>query len=219
MSDEPTPATTAITPALEVSMPPSTKHKSPRKSGRPRFRRQGLRNAGPNGTRPVSPRSKSEPPKPTTKDKLLYLLESVGGAALTSYAGAWAVKLGLAPELVSTVLGLATGFVAVDAEKEPIGHAARGGASAAGSQLLLLTIGPKANAPVPPKIVAVQAPAQPAPAPARKNADLGALPPGMLDAAFENARAQLAIAGDGYPASYQPDHHVHHQFHHGPVMP
>jgi hypothetical protein len=37
----------------------------------------------------------------------------------------------------------------------------------------------------------------------------------MLDSAFERARSELAVAGDGYPAGYE---HEHHQFHHGPVM-
>jgi hypothetical protein len=199
-------------------MPPSKKKQRKPAHLNSRFRRQGLRNAAPNGVRLAGSRFKKEPGPPTMKDKFLYLLESVGGAALTSYAGAWGVKLGLAPELASTVLGLVTGYVAIDADKVPLGHAARGGASAAGSQLLLLTLGPKPSTPAAPKIVAVQTPAQPAQPPPRKNADLGALPPGMLDAAFENARAQLAVTGEGYPASYQPEH-PHHQFHHGPVMP
>jgi hypothetical protein len=63
-------------------------------------------------------------------------------------------------------------------------------------------------------VVATAAPA--APTPPRKNADLGALPPGMLDAAFERARAELAVTGDGYPPGYP---HEPRQFHHGPVMP
>jgi hypothetical protein len=58
-------------------------------------------------------------------------------------------------------------------------------------------------------------PTQVAQLPRPKNADLGSLPPGMLDAAFERARAELAVAGDGYPHGYEPEHHVHH----GPVMP
>lgn len=199
-------------------MPTPTKRKSHPKRTHPRskllHRRQGLRNAGPSGVRPIAPRSKGEPPRPTTKDKFYYLAESLGGAAVTSYAGAWAVKLGLAPELVSTILGLATGYVAVDADKEVIGNAARGAASAAGSQLLLLTFGPKPQPAAAPKLVAVPTATQPA-QPRPKNADLGSLPPGMLDAAFERARAELAVGGDGYAHDHT---HDHQPFHHGPVM-
>jgi hypothetical protein len=200
-------------------MPPSKKLKSQRKPGhgKMRFRRQGLRNAAPNAVRPGSPRAKTEPPKPSTNQKMLYLLESFAGAAVTSYVGALAVKYGLSPEIASALLGLGNGAAAISTDREALGHAARGGASAAGSQLLLLAVGPKPNPPAAPRVVAVQAPAPPA-QPQRKNADLGALPPGMLDAAFENARAQLAVSGDGFPASFQPDH-GHVQFHHAPVMP
>jgi hypothetical protein len=200
-------------------MPPSTKPKSHRKPGQSkmRFRRQGLRNAAPNAARPGSPRAKPEAPKPSTNQKVIYLLESLLGGAVTSYVGALAVKYGVPPEIASAFLGLGTGTAAITADREMVGHAARGGASVAGSQLLLLAAGPKPNVPPAPKIVAVPTPAPPA-QPQRKNADLGALPPGMLDAAFENARAQLAVSGDGFPASFQPEH-GHLQFHHGTVMP
>jgi hypothetical protein len=201
-------------------MPPSTKQKSRRKPGhgKMRLRRQGLRNAAPTAVRPGSPRARTQPeaPKPSTNQKMLYLLESLVGGVVTSYVGALAVKYGVPPEVASALLGVGNGAAAVGAEREMIGHASRGGASVAVSQLVLLGVGPKPNPPAP-KIVAVQTPTPPAP-PQRKNADLGALPPGMLDAAFENARAQLAVSGDGFPASFQPDH-GHLQFHHGVVVP
>jgi hypothetical protein len=201
-------------------MPPSTKPKSHRKPGhaKARFRRQGLRNAAPNSVRSMSPRAKGEAPKPSTNQKMLYLLESFAGAAVTSYIGALAVKYGLSPEIASALLGLGNGAAAISTDREALGHAARGGASVAGSQLVLLAVGPKPNPPAAaPRVVAVQT-STPPPQPQRKNADLGALPPGMLDAAFENARAQLAVSGDGFPSSFQPDH-GHLQFHHGTVMP
>jgi hypothetical protein len=200
-------------------MPPSKKPKSQRQPGhgKMRFRRQGLRNAAPNAVRPSSPRAKTEPPKPSTNQKMLSLFESLVGGAVTSYVGALAVKHGVPAEIASALLGLGNGTVAITADREMIGHAARGGASVAGSQLLLLAVGPKPNPPAAPKIVAVPTPS-PTAQPPRKNADLGALPPGLLDAAFENARAQLAVSGDGFPASFQPDH-GHLQFHHAPVMP
>lgn len=201
-------------------MPPSSKQKSHRKPGHPkaRLRRPGLRNAapaGPFGTRP-SLRSKTASPPQPTNEKLVRLLESIAGAAATSYLGAWAVKYGANPTATSVALGVATGALALASDRQLYNQAAQGAASAAGSQFVLLTLAPRP--PEPPRVVTVQAPAQPPQTPPRKNADLGALPPGMLDAAFENARAQLAVSGDGFPASYQSEL-GHHQFHHGPVMP
>jgi hypothetical protein len=198
-------------------MPPSTKKKSHGKPGhaKGRFRRQGLRNAGPAGFRPP-PRSRAASTPEPKNEKLIRLLESIAGAAATSYLGAWAVKYGANPTATSVALGVATGALALASNRQLYNQAAQGAASAAGSQFVLLTLAPKPAAP--PRVVAVQASPQPPQGPPRKNADLGALPPGMLDAAFENARAQLAVSGDGFPASYQPDF-GHHQFHHGPVMP
>jgi hypothetical protein len=98
---------------------------------------------------------------------------------------------------------------------------ALGAASAAGSQLALLAINPKASPadssdkpptkPPTPQITASAGATQSASG--RKNADLGSLPPGMLDAAFERARAEVAIAGDGYPSGFE------HQHHHIPFVP
>jgi hypothetical protein len=72
----------------------------------------------------------------------------------------------------------------------------------------------KLNPPAAPAVVAQPPPHPPQPAqlPKRANADLGSLPPGMLDAAFERARAELAMSGDGYE-------HAPPRFHHGPVYP
>jgi hypothetical protein len=186
-------------------MPTPTKRKPLKRGSRfgSKLRRQGYRNAGPNGVRASVPK-KGDPPPPTTKDKLYQLGEAVAGAVVTSYLGAYAVKWGLAPELVSTGVGIAGSLVAVQAQKEPVRQAATGAASVAGSQLVLLKFGPRQPAP---KLVVTAAPPQaPAPmaqVPRPKNVDLGALPPGMLDAAFERARAELAVAGDGYPPSYE----------------
>jgi hypothetical protein len=163
---------------------------------------------------PQRSKATSEPQPPN--EKLVRLLESIAGAAATSYLGAWAVKYGANPTATSVALGVATGAFALMSNRQLYNQAAQGAASAAGSQFVLLTLAPKPPAPA--RVVAVQAPPPSPQAPPRKNADLGALPPGMLDAAFENARAQLAVSGDGFPASYQPDH-GHLQFHHGPVMP
>jgi hypothetical protein len=116
--------------------------------------------------------------------------------------------------LVSAGLGVAGGYTAWQSPTVRTRHVAAGAASAAGSQLLLLKLNPGPAAPKP--VAPPPAPPQTAQLPRPKNADLGSLPPGMLDAAFERARSELAVAGDGYPHGYE---HDHHQIHHGPVMP
>jgi len=193
---------------------PKPKH-APRRNAKskPKHAPHRYRNAGPTTARtPVT----KKPKEPTTfKETLVQLGETLGGAALTSVIGAYAVKWGLHPELVSVGLG-AAGVYAATSQKEPIRFAGSGAASAAGSQLVLLKLNPTPDA----SKVAAQPPPKPptqtAQLPRPKNADLGALPPGMLDAAFERARAELAVTGDGYPPGYEPEHH---RFHHGPVMP
>jgi hypothetical protein len=140
------------------------------------------------------------------------LSQSLLGAGVASVAGALAVRWGFHPLLVSASLGAVGGLTAWQTNKDGRRNLATGAASAAGSQLVLQLLNPMAT----PKVAVTQsAPAQPAPkqivhAPGR---DQGALPPGVLDAAFERARADLAVAGDGYPHGYE------HQLPHGHVMP
>jgi hypothetical protein len=206
-------------------MPTQRKH-APRRNvkakPKPKHAPQRFRNAGPPPPRPAAPRRDKAAPELTTKEKLVHLAETLGGAGLTSVIGAYAVKWGLHPELVSTGLGIAGGVFALS-PTEFRRFAGVGAASAAGSQLLLLKLNPPPSAP---KVAAQPspAPAQTAQLPRPKNADLGSLPPGMLDAAFERARAELAIAGDGQPPGYEYGHHTEphsdaHHFHHGPVTP
>jgi hypothetical protein len=203
----------AIIPAPGAPVPATTRRLVPRRNARPKRAKPRHRNAGP-PPRVNAPRSKpATPPSLAKKDSLVDLLQTLGGAAATSVIGAYAVKWGLHPELVSTGLGLAGGYFAWQSQEDLTRHLGAGAASAAGSQLLLLKLSP---APAAPRTAAPTAPAQTAQLPRPKNADLGALPPGMLDAAFERARAELAVTGDGYPPGYEPEHH---RFRHGPVMP
>ena len=212
MSDE---TALAIIPAPRAPVPATTRRLAPGRNARPKRAKPRHRNAGPPAPRVSAPRSKvASPPLQTKKDSFVDLLQTLGGAAATSVVGAYAVKWGIHPELVSTGLSLAGGYFAWQSQEDLTRHLGAGAASAAGSQLLLLKLSP---APAAPKLAATQtAPTQTAQISRPKNADLGALPPGMLDAAFERARAELAVAGDGYPPGYE---HEPHRFRHGPVMP
>jgi len=213
MTDE----TALSTLPVPGSMPTTTRRRpAPSRNAKPKRAKPRHRNAGPPAPRASAPRSRGVPPQPspTKKDSFVDLLQTLGGAAATSVVGAYAVKWGLHPELVSTGLGLAGGYFAWQSPEKLNRHVGAGAASAAGSQLLLLKLSPAPAAPKPAAPPA--APTQTAQIPRPKNADLGSLPPGMLDAAFERARAELAVAGDGYPPGYE---HEHHRFRHGPVMP
>lgn len=181
---------------------------------KPKHAAQRYRNAAPSSPpRATAQRKSSTPPvAPTLKTKAVSLLETLAGAAAASVAGAYAVKWGFHPELVSYGLGIAGAYSATR-QHELVRLMGTGAASAAGSQLLLIKLNPPPAAPA----VAAQTPPQPhqtppAQLPRRANADLGSLPPGMLDAAFERARAELAVSVDGY--EYAPP-----RFHHGPVYP
>jgi hypothetical protein len=215
MSDE---AALTILPAPGASMPTTTPRRhAPKRNAAPKRTKTKPRhrNAGPVVPRATAPRSKGEPQPPSKKDAFVQLLETLGGAAATSVVGAYAVKWGLHPELVSTGLGIAGSYFAWQSEDTLKRSLGAGAASAAGSQLLLMKLNPAPAAPTVATPNPPPTPTQVAQLPRPKNADLGSLPPGMLDAAFERARAELAVASDGYPHGYEPEHHVHH----GPVMP
>jgi hypothetical protein len=214
MSDDIAPAAPTTDPGAVMPSHAPRKH-VPKRNAKPKAKHspQRYRNAAPPPPRPSPSRRPpaGSPPGSTIADKLVYLGETLLGAAAASVAGAYAVKWGFHPELVSYGLG-AAGIFSATRERDLIRLMGAGAASAAGSQLLLLKLNPPPAAPV----VA----GQPAPPPQQlakpKNADLGSLPPGMLDAAFERARAELAMSADGYPSGYE---HAPHHFHHGPVYP
>jgi hypothetical protein len=215
MSDDFAPTAPPIYPDPGVVMPTPTHHKpAHRRNAKPKPKRAAQRYR--NAASPPPPRTSAvrrpttvPPQGPTMTDKLVRLGETLLGAAAASVAGAYAVKWGFHPELVSYGLG-AAGVFSSTRKHDLVRLMGRGAASAAGSQLLLLKLNPPPTAPA----VAAQPPAQSQTAqpPRLKNADFGSLPPGMLDAAFERARAELAVSSDGY--EHAPPH-----FHHGPVYP
>ena len=144
----------------------------------------------------------------TKTDALGHLVQTIAGTAAASLSGAGAVKFGFHPYFVSGGLGVVSSLCAWLLSSDRNRHIALGAASAAGSQLLLMAMNPSAKPSkpaAPPQIAA--APAQVALPIRPKNADLGTLPPGMLDAAFERARSELAVASDGYPHDYAHAHH------------
>lgn len=226
MSDEIAPDAPPITSAPGFAMPTPTQRKHPpKRNAKPRPKHKHApkryRNAGPPAPRVSALRRPvvAPPQGLSMTEKLVQLGETFLGAAAASVAGAYAVKWGFHPELVSYGLG-AAGVFSATRKRELVRLMGTGAASAAGSQLVLLKLNPQ---PAAPPVVAQPQP-QPQPThiaqfPKPKNADLGSLPPGVLDAAFERARAELAVSGDGYPPNYEYPPHAPHHVHHGPVFP
>jgi len=189
---------------------PTKRNANPKASHKHKHTPPRFRNAAP----PSAPRARAAaaPAEPvvTKKESLVHLVETLTGAGFASLVGAMAVKWGLHPDLVSAGLGGVGGWTAWMSPAQRNRFVALGAASAAGSQLLLMKLNPGANPvkPVaPPSPPLATAPPHPALPTRPKNADLGALPPGMLDAAFERARSELAVASDGYPHDYAHAHH------------
>jgi hypothetical protein len=145
------------------------------------------------------------------------------GAAAASAAGAYAVNKGFHPYIVSTALAAGGALAAWRIDEGWVRDVMLGAASAAGSQLMLLGLNPAAAdvslasrppaAPSSGQVAATAAPRTLATVKPRA-ADLGGLPPGMLDAALERARAELAVADDGYPPGYDPHPQGHHEHEH-----
>jgi hypothetical protein len=165
----------------------------------------------------------------TMKDRLARVGTTVLGAGAASLAGAAAVRYGFHPDLVSLVLGSAGLLSSAALQRDLYRDLGLGAASAAGSQFVLMHMHPPAGKagvedPKPQPSMPPPAP-QAQPPQKRGNADLGSLPPGMLDAAFEQARAELVVSGDGYSPSYEGAPHspsyegAPRHYRHGPVYP
>ena len=160
------------------------KHK-PRKPA-PHHRNAAPPRAAP---RPPGPRAaQSQAARPTPLGQFLF---TVTGALTGSLGGALASRWGFHPTTVAAVIGGAGALAAYKLEGEGKRTFAAGAASAGGSQLLLLTLQKAQDSTKPAHDPKPEPPPTP-PAP-RRQSDLGALPPGALDAAFERARAALAI--------------------------
>jgi hypothetical protein len=174
----------------------TTKHKlGHRRGAKPAARRKskGYRNAAPRFAPSRSAASKA--PIETALERLGQLVPTALGMGAASIGGALATRWGFHPQTVAIGLGLAGVGLAAKAETREWQRAGLGAFSAGGSQFILQAL---RKSPQPPSQVASR------PAPARKNAELGALPPGALDAAFERARAELAVSGDPY--AHEHDH-------------
>ena len=150
---------------------------SKRKSKHP-ARRSGHRNAG----GPPAPRAKRSEAE-TTLHRLGY---TAAGATATALVGSLLAHEGWAPKTIAGALTAVGAALAWRGDDPMVRSVGAGTMAAAGSQLALMLINDRETKPRPP--------APQAALPPKRQAE--ALPPGALEAAFERARARLAMATD-----------------------
>ncbi len=189
---------TATKPKPKAPRRPAARHPA-------HARRQGLRTAAP---RPPSGRGSraSTRAELDEKERELTFFERLGytaaGAGVASAAGALATRWGFHPRTISIVLGAAgAAMIAKFKKNKDVQAAGQGAFSAGGSQLMLLLLkGAQAQEPAPQVASKDTQPSQPAKEQPRRQ--LGALPPGALDAAFERARSTLTMDAEGHEYAY-----------------
>ena len=176
---------------------PSPSARAPRKRNASAKRAKPRhRNAGPAPAKdkPAKPAKDKPSGRMSVPQLAVKIAASSIGSAASSVVGGNAVKIGIPP--LWTALGLTTlgSAIAGFATGENTREVGTGWLSAVASQLVLMAMAPA-------KQTFVVAPVS-APTPKPKNADLGVLPPGALDSAFERARAEMAVRQDVQNAVY-----------------
>lgn len=151
---------------------------------RKKNKKHPFRNAAPSA--PRAPRAaRPAQPDETPLKRLGY---TAAGAAGTSLAGSFLAHEGWAPKTIATALAAVGAGLAWKGDAPGIRSIGAGVMSAAGSQLALMMIDDRDH-----KSAPAPAPVQ-AQAPAKKPANVGELPPGSLESAFERAKARLVIS-------------------------
>jgi hypothetical protein len=146
-----------------------------------KFKSHKLRNA--------SPRSASKPQAPETP--LQRLGYTAAGAAGTALAGSFLAHEGWAPKTIATALTAVGAGLAWKGDESTVRSLGAGVMSAAGSQLALMVIDDRDRKQQAQAAQSAQAQAQDT----KKPSNAGALPPGSIESAFNQARAQLAYVG------------------------
>jgi hypothetical protein len=150
------------------------------------------RNAGPSSPAPTRAK-RSGPTGP--ESSLQRLGYTVAGAAATALTGSFLAREGWAPKTIASVITAVGAGLAWRGDDPMIKSVGAGAMAAGGSQLALLLLNDVDNRPRP----AALPPATMPQLPGKRQAD--ALPPGALEAAFERARARIAMQTD--------DEHAH----------
>ncbi|HTR55774.1 MAG TPA: hypothetical protein VMJ10_34090 [Kofleriaceae bacterium] len=145
-----------------------------------KFGKHKLRNAAP----------RAAVKKPAAEETALRRLGyTAAGAAGTALAGSFLAHEGWAPKTIATALTAVGAGLAWKGDEPTVRSIGAGVMSAAGSQLALMVMDDRDQK------VAVQTAQATQTAQLKKPANAGALPPGSLESAFNQARAQLALVG------------------------
>ena len=176
------------------------------------------RRAAPRNAAPVARRRDAAPAAPKVKDTSRGDTSPKTGAARigqsiitalvsggSSIGGALAARWGAHPYAVAGIIGGAGLVTSWLSERESVRQVGTGLMSTGLAQVMLMAFmpDPKPAPPAPPPAATpgVNGPGMSSPPARLKNSDLGTMPPGWLDAAFEQARAELAQAS-------APSHHT-----------
>jgi hypothetical protein len=155
-----------------------------------KFGKSKLRNAVTRpAPRPAAPRPAVRTSKAEEETPLRRLGYTAAGAAGTALAGSFLAHEGWAPKTIATALTAVGAGLAWKGDEHTVRSVGAGVMSAAGSQLALMMIDERDRN-------QQSAPAQNGQATApKKPANAGALPPGSIESAFNQPRAQLALVG------------------------
>ncbi|HTR50271.1 MAG TPA: hypothetical protein VMJ10_06155 [Kofleriaceae bacterium] len=144
-----------------------------------KFGKHKLRNAAPRGA----------PKQQVPETPLRRLGYTAAGAAGTALAGSFLAHEGWAPKTIATALAAVGAGLAWKGDDAAIRSVGAGVMSAAGSQLALMVIDDRERKQQVATAQTAQAPQL------KKPANAGALPPGSIESAFNQAREQLALVG------------------------
>jgi hypothetical protein len=144
-----------------------------------KFKPHKLRNATP----------RSAPKQQTPETPLQRLSYTAAGAAGTALAGSFLAHEGWAPKTIATALTAVGAGLAWKGDESTVRSVGAGVMSAAGSQLALMVIDDRDRKQQAQAAQTAQAPDT------KKPANAGSLPPGSIESAFNQARAQLAYVG------------------------
>jgi hypothetical protein len=147
-----------------------------------KFKSHKLRNATP----------RSAPKQaPTPETPLQRLGYTAAGAAGTALAGSFLAHEGWAPKTIATALTAVGAGLAWKGDESTVRSVGAGVMSAAGSQLALMVIDDRDRK----QQAQTQAAQTPQAQDTKKPSNAGQLPPGSIESAFNQARAQLAYVG------------------------
>ena len=168
---------------------------------RPRHRNAGYLGFGGRPPKPPKERKPEDNAPLRWQERVWPLVHTTGAAFGSSYLAAQLARSGIPPKVLAVGLGLTGGLVSYGVKRKHswLRDIANGVASAGTSQAALQWLAPE-------KLAVSASAAPPATRPpsttlAKRNVNMGELPPHALEDAFHRAQAELAITHDPYAST------------------